>query len=117
MAAQRFTTPEEYFRSFDEIKAQTMRNILAVIEKNFPEATVKIAWNVPQIQLSGKYVFGIAAAKNHISLSPWSHEVMAKEIERLAPYEPTKALFRVPVDWDVDEALITDLIKGRIAEL
>lgn len=117
MATPRFTTPEEYFRSFDETKAQTMRNILAAIEKNFPESTVKIAWNVPQIQVAGKYVFGISAAKNHISLSPWSHEVMLKESKRLAPYEPTKALFRVPVDWDVDEDLIRDLIRGRIAEL
>lgn len=94
-----------------------MRRILAVIQQNFPEATVKIAWNVPQIQVDGKYVFGIAAAKNHISLAPWSEDVMTKMAENLSAYECTKGLFKVPVDWEVDSALITKLIDARCAEL
>ena len=42
---------------------------------------------------------------------------MTSFAERLAPYETTKGLFKVPVDWDVDAELITDLIQARKAEL
>ena len=49
--------------------------------------------------------------------APWSEAAMSTFANRLAPYETTKGLFKVPVDWDVDGALITDLIQARMAEL
>ncbi len=108
---------DDYFASLDETTAATLRRVLEVIATNFPDSSVKLAWNTPQIQISGKYVFGMSAAKNHISLAPWSEALMLNFAERLAPYNTTKWLFTVPVDWDVDGALITDLIQARMAEL
>lgn len=91
--------------------------MIDVISTNFPDSTVKLAWNTPQIQISGKDVFGMSAAKNHLSLAPWSEAAMTNFADRLAAYETTKGLFKVPVDWDVDGGLITDLIQARMAEL
>lgn len=113
----KFDNLDEYFASVDDTKAATLHRVLNVIATNFPDSSVKLAWNTPQIQIAGKYVFGMSAAKNHLSLAPWSEAVMASFAERLAPYETTKGLFKVPVDWDVDGALITDLIHARMAEL
>jgi len=113
----KFENLDEYFASLDDTKAATLRRVLDVIATNFPESSVKLAWNTPQIQIEGKYVFGMSAAKNHLSLAPWSEAAMTNFAERLAPYETTKGLFKVPVDWDVDGALITDLIQARMAEL
>ena len=113
----KFENLEEYFASLDDTKAATLRRVLDVIVTNFPDSSVKLAWNTPQIQIEGKYVFGMSAAKNHLSLAPWSEAAMATFADRLAPYETTKGLFKVPVDWDVDGALITDLIQARMAEL
>ena len=117
MAGDRYVSVEEYFDAQGEPKATTLRSIYAVITQAFPDAVIKLAWNVPQVQIGGKYVFGADAAKNHISVSPWSDAVMADFDSRLTDYTRTKGLFRVPVDWDVDSALITDLIQARMAEL
>ena len=113
----KFENLNEYFASLDDTKAATLRRVLDAISDSFPDSTVKLAWNTPQIQIAGQYVFGMSAAKNHLSLAPWSESVMVEFAERLAPYETTKGLFKVPVDWDVDSALITDLIQARMAEL
>jgi uncharacterized protein YdhG (YjbR/CyaY superfamily) len=113
----KFDDLDDYFASLDDIKAATLRRVLDVIATNFPGSSVKLAWNTPQIQIAGKYVFGMSAAKNHLSLAPWSEAAMTTFAERLAPYETTKGLFKVPVDWDVDAELITDLIQARMAEL
>ena len=113
----KFENLDEYFASLDDTKAATLRRVLDVIATNFPDSSVKLAWNTPQIQIEGKYVFGMSAAKNHLSLAPWSEAAMSTFADRLAPYETTKGLFKVPVDWDVDGALITDLIQARMAEL
>lgn len=95
-----------------------MRNILDVVLSVSPDLHSVIAWNVPQVKhANGKYVFGMSAAKNHISLAPWSSDVMVALADRIAPYDPTKAMIRVPSDWKVDAALIRDLVTARLREI
>ena len=36
---------------------------------------------------------------------------------RLGDYVVTPNLFHVPLDWDVDEDLLKDLVRARLAEL
>ena len=112
-----FETVEDYLTSLPEPKGETLRRVLNSITSAYPEATLKLAWNVPQVQIQGKYVFGVSAAKNHLSLAPWSEAAMSNFAERLAPYETTKGLFKVPVDWNVDGELVCDLVAFRLAEL
>lgn len=94
-----------------------MRAIVAAIHKSYPNATVKIAWNVPQVQIDGQYVFGIAAAKNHLTLASWNPDSLPNFAERLKGYEMNARTFRVPVDWQPDEALLRDLIQDRLDQL
>lgn len=110
-------TLEQYLAGLDATTAATVQSVVDAVLAGHPDATVKIAWNVPQMQIGGKYVFGISAAKNHISLSPWSNIAMRAFADRLAAYDPTANLFRVPVDWQVDQELITHLVDARLAEL
>ena len=117
MASSRFETVDDYLASLESPKQETLRSVLDGIQGNFPGAQPKIAWNVPQVQIEGKYVFGVSAAKGHLSLAPWSDAVMADFSTRLEGYETTKGLIRVPVDWDVDHELIRDMILARMAEL
>lgn len=78
MAGARYDNVEGYLASLDEVKHSTVGSILDFIATEFPGATVKLAWNVPQVQMAGAYVFGVAAAKNHLTLSPWSTEVLSR---------------------------------------
>ena len=117
MASSRFETVGDYLGSLDDAKADTLRSVLDGIRRDYPTAQPKIAWNVPQVQIEGKYVFGVSAAKNHLALAPWSDAVMSAFAQRLAGYETTKGIIRVPVDWQVDHELIRDMIAARLAEL
>ena len=113
----KFETVEDYLSSLESPKQEALRAVLDSIKSNFPEAEFKLAWNVPQVQIGGKYVFGVNAFKNHLALAPWSEAVMADFAPRLAGYETTKGLIRIPVDWDVDSELIRDMFSERKAEL
>lgn len=118
MVSPKFATAEEYFAHVDQTTAATMRDVLQAVLSVSAELHTVMAWNVPQVKhAAGKYVFGMSAARNHISLAPWSSDVMAKFAERIAPYRPTKAMMRVPVDWKVDTALISDLVNARLREI
>jgi uncharacterized protein YdhG (YjbR/CyaY superfamily) len=117
MAEARYDSVDDYLSGLGDAKSATMRAILTFITTEFPDATVKLAWNVPQVQIGGAYVFGLAAAKNHLTVSPWSAAVVTAFADRLTGYVVNKATFQIPVAWPLDEALIRDLVGARIAEL
>jgi uncharacterized protein YdhG (YjbR/CyaY superfamily) len=114
-----FATIPEYLAHHGSIKGQTMQTILEVITQHFPELSTKMAWNVPHVYVSKTYVFGMSAAKNHLTLNPWSTAVMTDFTPRLigTGYVVAKTTFHVPVDWQVDHMLISALVRARLAEV
>jgi len=118
VAAPRFTSLDEFLAPLDDVRAGTLRRIIASLQQSFPELSVKMAWNVPHLQRpDGKYVFGTNVAKNHVTLAPWSNSVFDAFRDRLAGYTLGKGTFQVPVDWEVDDDLLRDMVAARIAEL
>lgn len=117
MASSRYPTFDSYLADLSPAAADTMRSMVECVLAQFPELTLKMAWNVPQLQCGTQYVMGFSAAKRHLSVSPWSKDVMSAFADRLAPYEPTDNLFRVPPEWHPDAALLHDLVRARLVEL
>jgi uncharacterized protein YdhG (YjbR/CyaY superfamily) len=113
----RFHSLEDYLASLDITKAKTLRAVIDFILKEFPGLEVKISWNVPNIHRNGKYVFGMAAFKSHLTLAPWSPLIIKHFNRRLKNYSVSKHCFQIPVDWPLDCALLKDLVRARLAEL
>ncbi len=115
----KFDSIEDYLASLEAQKAKTLRAVIDLILSQFPELECKIAWNVPQIHLRGKYVFGVSALKNHLALAPWSARVIEDFRVRLESqkYVVQKNLFQIPINWDIDIKLLKDLVAARLAEL
>ena len=115
--ATTFATIPAYLAHHGPIKGQTMQTILDVITQHFPELSTKIAWNVPHVYVAKTYVFGMSAAKNHLTLNPWSTAVMTDFAPRMEGYVVAKTTFHVPVDWQVDHTLICALVRARLTEV
>ena len=113
----RFNSVEEYLASLDPVKEKTLRSVINFILTQFPELESKISWNVPNIHRNGKYVFGLAAYKNHLTLAPWSPRVIENFKARLGKFVVWQNCFQIPVGWKVDRKLVKDLVRARLAEL
>ena len=115
------TTLGEYIATLEtpsgNPSGRTVQAIVDTIQLDYPTATVKIAWNVPQIQIDGEYVFGISAAKNWLMLASWNPDSLPNFADRLVGYEVNKRTFRVPVDWTPDRELLRDMIADRLHQL
>jgi uncharacterized protein YdhG (YjbR/CyaY superfamily) len=107
----------DYIATLDEVRGATVQRIVDAIQAEYPSATVKIAWNVPQMQIDGEYVFGIAAAKAHLTLASWNPDSLPLFADRLQGYVLNERTFRVPIDWQPDQALLRDIIADRLAQL
>lgn len=119
MSAARFSSVEEYLSSLTPTKAGTLRAVIDFVLAEFPALDAKIAWNVPQIVRDGDYVFGVSSLKDTLDLAPWSADVIEEFKARLEAdgYVVRKHLFQVPDDWELDRALVKDLVQARLAEL
>jgi uncharacterized protein YdhG (YjbR/CyaY superfamily) len=119
----RFNSVEEYLASLESepdghsTKATTLRSVIDLILAEFPELESKISWNVPTIHRNGKYVVGLAAYKNHLTLAPWSPRVIEDFKTRLGKFVVKANCFQIPVDWKIDKKLVKDLVRARLAEL
>lgn len=115
-SSKRFETPAEYYKTIDPKQATTMRKIFKTIQTKYPKTELVIAWNQPMLKLGNDYIFGATAAKKHILMSPWSNDVLDTFRERLEHLDLKKKTIGIPNDWKVEEKLILDMVKARIAE-
>jgi uncharacterized protein YdhG (YjbR/CyaY superfamily) len=114
--SKRFSTPKQYFAQLDPQKKKTAESIFAAITEKYPKLELVIAWNHPMLRIDGKYVFGLSASKNHLTLNPFSTDVIESMKSKLSGYTVNKTTFTVPVDWKVDAALLRAMVKARLAE-
>ncbi len=117
MSTPRYSSIDDYLAAQDATKAQTIRSVLDFILTQFPELESKISWNVPTVHRHGKYVAGLAAYKKHLTFSPWSPQIIQDFKPRLTNYVVFKGTFQIPVDWKLDQKLLRDLVRARLAEL
>ena len=117
MPTPKFKSVKEYLAAHDATKAKTLKSVIDFILAEFPKLESKISWNVPTIHLNGKYVFGVAAYKKHLTLAPWSATIIANFQPRLEKFVSFKNCFQIPVDWTIDKKLVKDLVRARLAEL
>ena len=115
-SAKRFDTPADYYKTVDPKQATTMRKIFKLIQSKYPKTELVIAWNQPMLKLGNDYIFGMTAATKHILMAPWSTDVLADFADRLEHLDLKKKTIGIPNDWKVEEKLILDMVKARIAE-
>mgnify|MGYP006271266035 FL=1 len=116
-SAKRFDTLDGYLDGADPAAQRTARTVLGAIERAHPAAETVIAWNQPMVKLGGDYIFGLSIQKRHILIAPWGKRALVELQPRLEGYTVNKKTIQVPLDWDVDEQLVLDLVDARIAEL
>jgi uncharacterized protein YdhG (YjbR/CyaY superfamily) len=116
LSAHRHETPAQYFKSIDPTQARTIKKIIKVIKDKYPDLEFVISYNQPMLRKGTIYVFGASVSKNHISIAPWSTDVIDKFRPKLTDYRVTKKMIAVPNDWEVDIKLLHAMIKARLAE-
>jgi len=116
-SSKRFKNPKEFFASVDPVAAKTAKEVFAVVTAKYPDLELVIAWNQPMLRLDTQYIIGLSVAKNHITLNPFSSEVLESFAEKLSKYDVNKKTFKVPLDWEVNSTLLRGLVAARLKEI
>jgi uncharacterized protein YdhG (YjbR/CyaY superfamily) len=107
---------DEFLSSVPPDKRAALEDLRQVIREAAPGATELINYGVPMFRLNGKNLVSYSAAKNHCSFHVQSPEVMEAHAAALTGFKTTKGSVNFTPDQPIPPALVTKLVKARIAE-
>lgn len=82
-----------------------------------PDATEGRSYGVAAFRYRGRPLLGFAAAKTHLSLFPFSPDVLAEVASLLDGFSLSKGTVRFTADHPVPAAALTALVTRRMAEI
>ena len=91
-----------------------LRRLRAVIRAACPEAEETIRWQMPTYLLEGTLV-QFASSGRHVDFYPGPSATIAFA-PRLEGYAVSKNAIRLPLDKELDEELIADIVRFRARE-
>ena len=115
--SKRFDDPEAFFKKLDPQARKTVKAIFTAIMAKHKNLELVIAWNQPMLRIGKDYILGVSVSQKHITLNPFSKDVLDQFSKRLAEFKVSKHTFQVPLDWKVDASLLNSLAKARLSEV
>ena len=106
----------EYIAGFPADVQKMLQKIRETIQKEAPQATEAISYQIPTFKISGKNFIHFAAFKKHIGLYPAPRGVDEFEPE-LSFYEGGKGTAQFPLDKPIPYDLITRIVQFRMNSL
>lgn len=112
----RFTSVDEYIATFPKETQKILEEVRATIKAAAPGAVEKISYQMPAFSLHGNLVY-FAGFKNHIGFFPGTFVTVLKEFsQEISSYVEGKGTLRFPLNKPMPHALITKIVKFRVAE-
>lgn len=105
---------DQYITDFPKEVQKILTEVRTTIQKAAPEASEKMSYAMPTFYLDGNLVH-FAAYKHHIGFYPAPSGLKAFE-EEISQYKNSKGAVQFPIDQKMPLALITKIVKFRIAE-
>jgi uncharacterized protein YdhG (YjbR/CyaY superfamily) len=109
-------TVDEYLAGVPEPARSTLKNMRATIQSAVPpETTEIISYGIPAFRYKETLVW-FAAFTDHCSLFPKTSVIRTFKNE-LKAYKVSKGTIHFPVDKPLPAALLTKMVKARVAEV
>ena len=105
---------DDYLAKVPKEARTTLEKLRKTIKVAAPMAAEGISYQMPMYKHHGM-VIGFAAFKDHCSIFPGA-AVMDAHKEELKRYDTSKGTIRFPANKPLPAALVTKLVKARIAE-
>jgi uncharacterized protein YdhG (YjbR/CyaY superfamily) len=108
---------DEFLAAAPREKRAALLKLRATIRAAVPRATEGISYGVPMFKLDGKPLVSVGYGADHCSFYVQSPAVMRAHAAELKTYETGKGSIRFAANKPLPAALVTRLVKARIAEV
>jgi uncharacterized protein YdhG (YjbR/CyaY superfamily) len=108
---------DDYFKSLDPGPRAAFEHIRSLALEIVPDAEQGTSYGMAALRYKGKPLLGFAAAKQHLSVFPFSPPVIDEVRDRLSGFELSKGTIRFTVDKPLADDVIRDVVTLRAAEI
>ncbi len=111
------STVDTYIAAQPEGRRQQLEALRQTVNAAAPVATETIAYQMPALKLTGRFLVSYAAFKDHYSLFPASQVVVDTLGDALTPYLAAKSTIRFPANAPIPLDLVDRVVRVRLDEL
>jgi uncharacterized protein YdhG (YjbR/CyaY superfamily) len=108
---------DEYLAELPQAQRLALERVRAVATAVVPEAEEGTSYGMPAFILDGRPVLGFRAAKQHLSVFPFSPAAIASVEDRLDGFQLSKGTVRFTPENPLPEEVLADLIRSRLQEI
>jgi uncharacterized protein YdhG (YjbR/CyaY superfamily) len=108
---------DEYLRGLAPEQRDALERVRALVAAAAPDAAEGKSYGVPAFILAGRPLLGFSAAKQHLSLFPFSPGALDTVRDRLDGFDLAKGTIRFTPERPVPDDVLTDLVAARRREI
>ena len=108
---------DDYLGTVGAEERVALERVLDIARRTVPDAVDGRSYGMPALRHAGKPLIGILAAKDHLSIFPFSPEAVEAVSGRLPGFSLSKGTIRFSVDQPVPDDVLRDLVELRRAEI
>ncbi len=108
---------DEYLEGVAPEQRAALERIRAVVAEAVPDAEEGRSYGMPAFRYQGRPLIGFTAHKAHLSLHPFSAEVVDAVRSELVGYDLAKGTVRFTAEKPVPDAVVEQMVALRLREL
>ncbi|MFX1818541.1 DUF1801 domain-containing protein [Pseudarthrobacter sp. CC4] len=108
---------DDSLAALDEPARGCLQRVIAAARRVVPEADEGRSYGMPALKVDGKPLIGVVAAAKHLSIFPFSPEVVDAVAAKLAGFSLSKGTVRFTPDHPVPEEVVEEMVRLRLAEI
>ena len=94
-----------------------LQHVVDVARALAPEAVDGVSYGMPALKVAGKPLISVMAAKDHLSVFPFSGSAVDAMRGRLDGWSLSKGTIRFSAEHPVPDDVLADLVRARLAEI
>jgi uncharacterized protein YdhG (YjbR/CyaY superfamily) len=110
-------TVDDYFSDLDTETRSAFERIRSLALEIAPDVDQGMSYGMSALKYKQKPLLGFAAAKRHLSIFPFSPQVIDVVRDRLTGFDLSKGTIRFSVDKPLPDDVVRDVVELRVAEI
>jgi uncharacterized protein YdhG (YjbR/CyaY superfamily) len=108
---------DDYLGGLPAAERTALERVRAVVRRVAPDAEEGASYGMPAFIYAGRPLLGFRAAKQHLSIFPFSPAAIEAVRDRLDGFDLSKGTIRFRPDRPLPDDVLADLIRARKNEI
>jgi uncharacterized protein YdhG (YjbR/CyaY superfamily) len=113
----RVSAVDDYFGGLDASARAAFEHIQNLVMDMVPDAEAGTSYGIAALKYKQKPLLGFLAAKQHLSIFPFSSQVVDAARDRLTGFELSKGAIRFTIATPLPDEVVRDIVRYRVEEI